>query len=278
MEMNSPNATELIHVALAEDIGGGDITTLATIPAASRAEGRIVAKATGVLSGLEVAQAVFHAVDATLHWRGMRHDGDAIVAGDTLATLHGRTRSILSAERTALNFLQRLSGIASLTRRFVDAVAGTPAKILDTRKTTPGWRELEKYAVVCGGGGNHRHGLYDRYLIKSNHTNLCGGLQAALACVEQQRVAGFLVEVEVRTLDELRTVLPHAVDIVMLDNCSPETVAQAVALAAGRVQLEVSGGITLDNIRAYAATGVDFISIGALTHSAPALDLHLVVE
>lgn len=276
--MNAPSAVELIRTALAEDIGGGDITTLAVIPAASRAEGRITAKAPGVLCGIALAQTVFHTVDATLQWRAVRQDGDVVVSGDTLATLHGRTRSMLSAERTALNFLQRLSGIATLTRRFVEAVAGTNAKILDTRKTTPGWRELEKYAVTCGGGANHRHGLYDRYLIKSNHADLCGGLQAALACVEQQRVAGFLLEVEVRTLDELRTALHHAVDIIMLDNCTAETVAQAVTLTAGRAKLEVSGGITLDTIHAYAATGVDFISIGALTHSAPALDLHLVVQ
>ena len=264
----------LLRLALAEDLGErGDITSLATLVAGSPARAQIVAKGEGVLAGLTVVAQVFRELDADTQLRLHRADGERAKAGDLLCELEGRAVSLLGAERTALNFLQHLSGIATLTRRFVDAIAGTKAVILDTRKTTPGWRRLEKYAVRMGGGSNHRHGLYDALLIKENHIAAAGGITAALlrtrACAAAQ---GLPVIIEVEQLSQLEEALGLAPGRILLDNMSLVDLREAVVMAAGRVPLEASGNMTLERVPAVAATGVDYISVGALTHSAPALD------
>ena len=270
-------AAPLITLAIAEDIGPGDVTSEAVLPADMRLQGRIIAKATGTIAGLPVAAAVFERLDPALRFTPHLRDGDRVTPGDLVAQVNGPGRSMLAAERTALNFLQRLSGIATLTRAFVDRVAGTPTIILDTRKTHPGYRALEKYAVRVGGGQNHRMGLYDMALIKENHIQAAGSISAA---VERVRAAHphLPIEVEVKTLDELRETLALDVDRIMLDNMNLEQIQAAVRLAAGRVPLEVSGGVTLERVADIAATGVDYISVGALTHSAPALDLSMLVS
>lgn len=271
-------AKPLIELAIAEDVGPGDVTSQATLPADLVLHGRIVAKAAGVVAGLPVAEAVFHAIDPAIEFTARVADGQEVVPGEVIAEVTGPGRSLLAAERTALNFLQRMSGIATLTRHFVDAVACTPATILDTRKTLPGHRRLDKYAVRMGGGQNHRLALYDMILIKDNHVDAAGGI---LPAVTRARAAypSLPIEVEVRTLAELREVLSITppVDRVMLDNMSLAEMRQAVALAAGRVPLEASGNVTLERAAEIAATGVDLISVGALTHSAPALDLSMKV-
>lgn len=267
-------AKGLIEQALKEDVGPGDVTTRAVIPLGVRGKGAILVKAHGVICGLQVAAEVFRAVDERISFRPRVREGEPVQPGDVVAEVEGPLRGILTAERTALNFLARLSGIATLTARFVDAVAPYRAVILDTRKTTPGWRVLEKYAVRCGGGRNHRMGLYDMVLIKDNHIAACGSISEAVRRVRAAGV-GVPVEVEVKNLDELREALKLGVDRILLDNFSVEDIAEAVKIAEGRVPLEASGGVTLDNVAAIAATGVDYISVGALTHSAPALDLSL---
>jgi nicotinate-nucleotide pyrophosphorylase (carboxylating) len=277
-----PEALSLIDAALAEDVGPGDFTTLWTVPADRRAEARIVAKAPGVIAGSEVAVEVFRRVDPSLVVEVVAGDGTAVAPGGLAMRISGPAASILTAERTALNFLQQLSGVATMTRRYVDAIAGTRARVIDTRKTTPGMRLLEKAAVVAGGGANHRVGLHDMVMIKDNHIAAAGGITAAVAAVRARNELGLRVEVETTSLDEVREALAAGVDRVMLDNMTPELMRQAVALVRaggdGRPETEASGGITLDTIRGYAETGVDFISVGALTHSAPALDLSLRLE
>jgi nicotinate-nucleotide pyrophosphorylase (carboxylating) len=272
-------AAALIEAALAEDVGAGDFTTLWTVPAERRAEAVIVAKAPGVIAGSEVAVEVFRRVDDALRVEVVAGDGSAVAPGDAVMRIAGPARAILTAERTALNFLQQLSGVATVTRRYVDAVAGTAARVLDTRKTTPGMRLLEKAAVVAGGGSNHRVGLYDMVMIKDNHIAAAGGIMGAVEAVRVRNQRGLRVEVETSTLAEVGEALAARVDRVMFDNMDPATMRQAVALAAAagdpRPETEASGGITLETIRAFAETGVDFISVGALTHSAPALDLSL---
>ncbi len=267
-------AEPLIRLALREDIGSGDVTTEATVPSGARGRGEIIAKARGIVCGLPVAAAAFRAVNEEISLIPRVRDGEPVQPGDVVAEVEGPLRGILAAERTALNFLSRLSGIATLTARFVEAVAPYRAVILDTRKTTPGWRVLEKYAVRCGGGRNHRMGLYDMVLIKDNHVKACGSIAEA---VRRVRAAGVTVpiEVEVQSLAELKETLELGVDRVLLDNFSVEEIAEAVRITAGRVPLEASGGVTLENAAVIAATGVDYISVGALTHSAPALDLSL---
>jgi nicotinate-nucleotide pyrophosphorylase (carboxylating) len=274
-------ADALVRLALAEDLGPtGDRTSLATIPESTTARAAFVARGAGVVAGLAVAGRVCAAVDPALAFAPAVADGTATHPGLVLATVSGPLRAILAAERTALNFLQRLSGVATLTRRFVDAAAGFPARILDTRKTTPGWRLLEKCAVRAGGGTNHRTGLYDGILIKDNHLAGLGG--DVRRAVEAARAfpgnAGLPVEVEVDTLDQLEVALAVRADIVLLDNMSVEQLRAAVArrdAAAPGVRLEASGGVTLSTVRDIAATGVDRISVGALTHSAAALDIGL---
>ncbi len=277
---------KIIKEALEEDIGTGDITTDAVIGHKTKALASIKAKQDLVIAGLEIAKNVFAVLDPKSEWKTLRDDGDFVKRGTLLATVEGSAAAILKGERTALNFLQHLCGIATLTRQFVDAIKGTKAKILDTRKTIPGWRELEKIAVKMGGGHNHRAGLYDRYLIKNNHIDMAGSIGAAIEKVLTLRQAqgergskqqGLLVEVEVRNFEELKAALQYPVDIVLFDNFEPEAVRGAMRLSHGKVKFEVSGGITLENVRLYAATGVDFISVGSLTHSAPAADIHLTV-
>jgi nicotinate-nucleotide pyrophosphorylase (carboxylating) len=274
-------ADTLIRLALAEDLGDtGDCTSRATIPESTRSRAAFVARVVGVVAGLPVAERVCRAVSAELTFTPVVPDGTPTQRGTVLATVAGPLRAVLAAERTALNFLQRLSGVASLTRKFVEAAAGFRARVLDTRKTTPGWRLLEKYAVRAGGGTNHRVGLYDGVLIKDNHLAGIGGdvRRAVEAARQYPGNAGLPVEVEVDTLDQLEHALAVKADIVLLDNMSSEQLRAAVArrdAIAPDVQLEASGGVTLATIRDIAATGVDRISVGALTHSAPALDIGL---
>jgi nicotinate-nucleotide pyrophosphorylase (carboxylating) len=275
-------ASALIDAALAEDVGAGDFSSLWTVPETRRAVAEIVLKAPeGVISGTEVAAEVFRRVDPGLAVDVLAPDGTWVARGDRVMRVTGPARSILTAERTALNFLQRLSGVASLTRVYVNAIGGTAARVIDTRKTTPGMRLLEKAAVVHGGGANHRVGLYDMVMIKDNHIAAAGGIAAAVEAVRARNDRGLRVEVETTTLGEVSEALFAGVDRIMFDNMTPETMAGAVALvrAAPRPpETEASGGITLETIAAFARTGVDFISVGALTHSAPALDLSLRLE
>jgi nicotinate-nucleotide pyrophosphorylase (carboxylating) len=258
---------------LAEDLGQGDLTTEALVPEGVVAEAVIILKEPGVVCGLELARAVFVELDSDVRFESLSADGEEFEG--EVAHLAGSGRALLSGERLALNLLGRLSGIATLTRRYVDAVAGTGATILDTRKTTPGLRQIEKYAVRCGGGTNHRLALDDRILIKDNHLRLAGPIAEGVALAQ---ATGAPAEVECDTLDQVREALDAGADSILLDNMAPATLAQAVRLTAGRATLEASGGVTLDNVRAIAETGVDSISVGALTHSARALDFSMEVS
>ena len=266
----------VVRAALAEDLGrAGDITSQACVDPEARLQVQFAVRQGGVIAGLDCARLAMAAMDPALRFSAQRRDGDQVEAGEVLARVEGNARAILAAERTALNLLGRLSGVATLTRAYVDAVAGTRAKIVDTRKTTPGLRALEKYAVRCGGGVNHRFGLDDAILIKDNHVAAAGGVRRAL---ERARAsAGHLVriEVEVDGLDQLDEALAHQPDVIMLDNFSLDDLREAVRRTAGRVRLEASGGVTLQTVRAIAETGVDVISAGALTHSAAVLDIGL---
>ncbi len=265
----------VVRDALAEDVGAGDVTTDALFEASAIGTAELLVKERGVVCGLAAAEAVFRALDADVQFDALLSDGD-VAQPRPVARVQGQLRALLTGERVALNLLGRLSGVATSTRRYVDAVDGSRARILDTRKTTPGLRELEKYAVACGGGSNHRFGLYDAILVKDNHIRLSGGIASA---VERLRAAGggLPIQVEAETLDDVREALALGVDSILLDNMPPETLRGAVALAGGRVPLEASGGVTLESVRAVAETGVDFISIGALTHAARSLDVSLEV-
>jgi len=273
---------KLIEEALQEDIGPGDETTFALIPREAMARGSVVAKEEGVLAGVEVAAKVFSIADTGCNIVTRKNDGEKIKVGDTLMVVEGRAAPMLSAERVALNFLQRLSGIATETARYVEAVRGTPVRIVDTRKTAPGLRMLEKYAVRMGGGFNHRFGLYDGILIKDNHLAILRG--RGMGCGDAVRLAKskkthtLIVEVEVTSLDQVREAIEAGADALLLDNMEVEEIKAAVKLADGRVLLEASGGINLGNVRKVAETGVDLISIGAITHSAPSLDMSLEIE
>src|SRR5438093_458185 len=289
-------ALNLVKYALSEDVGTGDITTLNAVGPGVRARGAFVAHAHGVISGLDVARLTFREADPGITFRALAQDGEIVEPGAAVAQVTGEVGGILKAERTALNFLQHLSGVASLTRRFVDAIRGTGATILDTRKTTPGLRFLEKYAVQCGGGQNHRLALWDMYLVKDNHIRAAGGITAAIDRIARTRQGDLLLEVEVESLDQLREALRPEVDRILVDNRPVEEVRRAVQevdlwsqahppdsprLRPGArrwPEVEVSGGITLTTARGYAETGADYLSIGALTHSAPALDLSLEIE
>lgn len=265
-----------VRNALDEDLGlSGDITTNATVGADVLSDALIVARKPGVVAGLALAEAAFREVDPECAFEVEIDDGASIVANDTIARISGRARAILTAERVALNFMGRMCGIATLTRRYVDAIAGTKAKIVDTRKTTPGLRVFEKYAVRCGGGHNHRFGLFDAILIKDNHIVAAGGVAEAIKAA--QDAAGHMtkIEVEVDNLDQLAVVMREKVDCVLLDNMSTADLRSAVKIVAGRCLTEASGGVNLDSVKEIAATGVDLISVGALTHSAPVLDLGL---
>ena len=270
-------ARPLIELAIAEDIGPGDLTSQGLLPEDLELHGHIFAKSVGVIAGLPIAEVVFTSVDPALKFTPRMYDGAKVVPGDLLVEVVGPGRGMLAAERIALNFLQHLSGIATLTRSFVDAVVGTKAIILDTRKTHPGYRVLEKYAVRMGGGQNHRMSLNDMLLVKDNHIEAVGSIGAA---VERARTANpdLSIEVEVSNLDQLREALTLDVDRIMLDNMDLDEIRDAVRLSAGRLPLEASGGVTLERVAAIAETGVDYISIGALTHSAPALDLSMLTS
>jgi nicotinate-nucleotide pyrophosphorylase (carboxylating) len=271
--MNLPSdILESIRHALAEDIGPGDATTNSIVPAGATMRGQIIAKQDGIIAGLDVAQAVYQEVDPEVDFRAQVDEGARVTRGQVLALVSGRTRSLLTAERTTLNFLGRMSGIATLTREFVDAVSGTRAVILDTRKTAPGLRAVDKLAVQRGGGQNHRVGLYDMVLIKDNHIDFAGSITAA---VERARTGApaLEIEVEARTLNHVREALGLGVERILLDNMTPERMAEAVRITAGRAKLEASGNVTLETVRRIAETGVDYISVGALTHSAKALDV-----
>ncbi|MEZ4676888.1 MAG: carboxylating nicotinate-nucleotide diphosphorylase [Caldilineaceae bacterium] len=280
-ELELPALRAIVNRALAEDVGDGDVTTASTVRADAIYEGLFVAKATGILAGLDVVQATFAAVNTEqtvpLDFQILQNDGATVHPRDRIAIVRGAGRTLLSAERTALNFLQRMSGIATLTRRYVDAVAGTKAVILDTRKTAPGLRLLDKQAVKLGGGQNHRIGLFDMVLIKENHVAAAGGITAAVEAVRAQDTRRRKIEVEVRNLDELREALGLRVDQIMLDNMNLAEMRAAVALADGAVPLEASGNVALDTVRAIAETGVDFISVGKLTHSVEALDISFLL-
>jgi len=269
---------DIVRRALAEDVGRGDLTSNLLIPSQQRSGGRIVAKEEGILAGLPVAEEVFRQVDATVVWEPQGEDGQPLRPGQVVARVEGLTRALLTAERVALNFLQRLSGIATLTAAYVEAIRGTSACIVDTRKTTPGLRMLEKYAVRVGGGRNHRFGLDDGILIKDNHIVAVGSIREALRRAKEGAPHSVRIEVEVETLEQLEEALEAGADAVLLDNMPVDMLQEAVRRTAGRARLEASGGITLESVRAVAETGVDWISIGALTHSAPALDFSLELE
>ena len=267
---------DLVRRALDEDLGAGDVTTDATVDPAQRARGVFIVKAPCVVAGLDVAAETFRPVDASVAVACRRLDGERCAPGDEIAVVTGPARALLIAERTALNFLQRLSGIATRTRQFVDAAAGR-ITILDTRKTTPTLRALEKYAVAAGGGTNHRTGLYDAILIKDNHVRLAGGVAEAVART-RRRSPQLRIEVEAETLAEVDEALGCGADIILADNMSPADVRETVARARGRAKVEISGGVTLDRIQELGATGADYVSVGALTHSAPAVDISFEIE
>lgn len=268
-----------IEAALHEDIGDGDHTALACIPESATGQAQLLVKDQGVLAGVEMARRILQKVDADLQMEVFLEDGSRIQAGDVAFLVKGKSRSILQAERLLLNVMQRMSGIASLTQQYVDAIQGLSTKLLDTRKTTPQLRFLEKWAVLLGGGHNYRWGLYDRIMIKDNHIDFCGGVQQAIDKVQiylAEKQLDLAITVEVRDFEELEKVLAHGqVHRIMLDNFRPDGVREALDRIAGRYETEASGGITLETLRSYAETGVDFISVGALTHSFKSLDLSL---
>ncbi len=274
----------IVDLALNEDIGTGDVTTLATVPIAAQAEGTILAKQAGVISGIEVARFVFQRVDSTVSFTPLVADGQHVAAFTPLARVSGPARSLLTAERTALNLMQRLSGVATITAQYAAETEGSISRVVDTRKTTPGMRLLEKLAVQHGGGHNHRFGLADGVLIKDNHLAAIGGPDRVTVAIQTARELAphtLKIEVEVTTLDELNEAIAAGADVIMLDNMSNALIAEAVArrdAADPRILLEASGGITLDRIRDLAATRVDLISCGALTHSAPSLDISLDLD
>lgn len=277
MTLEPTEIDRLVRAALAEDVGTRDVTTEATVPVGARARGVFIAKQDLVVAGLSVAEAVFRVLDPQAGWESLVLEGDCLEPGASVATVSGNARAVLTAERVALNFLQRLCGVATVTRRFVDAVAGTRAKVRDTRKTTPLLRSLEKYAVEIGGGVPHRPGLDRGVLVKENHIRMAGGVGEATRRV-LARAEGLLIEVEVERLDQIEEALAAGAQMLLLDNFTPEAVRAGVRQIAGRVPVEISGGVKLDNIRGYAEAGADFIAVGALTHSAPACDISLETE
>lgn len=271
-----------ITSALKEDVGDGDHTSLATINAGAKGKAKLLVKDTGILAGVELAEEIFHIVDANLKLSVRLKDGAAIRPGDIVLEVEGEARSILTAERLVLNCMQRMSGIATKTRQIVELLKDTQTKVLDTRKTTPGMRYLEKWAVHIGGGVNHRFGLYDMILIKDNHVDYSGGIKQAIKNTHQylkEQNKNLEIEIEVRNLDELEQVMQTGgINRILLDNFNFEDLKKAVEIIGGRYKTEASGGITIDNIRQYAACGVDYISVGALTHSVKSLDLSLKAE
>jgi nicotinate-nucleotide pyrophosphorylase (carboxylating) len=276
VELTTAQIDAVVAAALAEDVGAGDLTTEGVVPAAARCRAELVLEEAGVVCGVEAALRVFQTLDPAVAVEILAEDGTRVAGPTTLAKLEGPARAIVTGERTALNLLGRLCGVATQTARFVDAVAGTGATVLDTRKTTPGLRALEKYAVRCGGGTNHRAGLFDAILLKENHLRVAGGIGPAVAALGNRN--GTPVEVEAETLEEVAEALAAGADRILLDNMTPDEVSRAVEVVGGRVPLEASGGINLATVRAFAEAGVDFISVGALTHSARSLAVSLEVK
>ena len=273
----TPEILAIVERALAEDIGTGDVTTDSIVPPETHVAAQIVAKTSGVIAGLEIARLTFELLDPAVTFACTTQDGVSVPAGQTVAEIRGIARAILTAERTALNFMGRMSGIAARARQFVDAVAGTSAQILDTRKTAPNLRALDKMAVRLGGAHNHRFGLFDMVLIKDNHIDCAGSIQEAVARAQSEN-PDMTIEVEARTLQEMRDALKAGVDWIMLDNMSLDDLKQAVILNRGRAKLEASGNVALERVRQIAETGVNYISVGALTHSVQALDLTLLIN
>jgi nicotinate-nucleotide pyrophosphorylase (carboxylating) len=274
-DVNHPEVIEAVRRALAEDVGTGDVTTRACVPNGQRAAGRFVARQPMIVAGTELLTLIYDVRGSEVQVDVLKRSGEEAEAGDTLAVVSGAARPLLTCERVALNFLQLLCGVATLARQYVDAVAGTRCQVLDTRKTTPGLRRLEKMAAAAGGVVNHRMGLYDAILIKNNHTAAAGGLRSAL---ERTRATGLPVEIEIHSLAELDEALACGADHLLLDNLTPEQAAEQIRYINGRATVELSGGITLENIRAYAETGADFVSCGAITHSTPACDIAFRLE
>ena len=265
----------LLENSLEEDIGGGDITTELLIPKGAEGKAIILAKEYGVVAGLPIARRVFKKLNKEIRWIEIKHDGESVKKNEILAEIHGSIRTILTGERVTLNFLQRLSGVATITSKFVRAVEGLPVKITDTRKTVPGLRILDKYAVRVGGGYNHRPGLYDGILIKDNHIKTVGSISESVKEIRKRSRRNLEIEVETSTIDQVSEAICSGVNIIMLDNMPIKTMERAVRLIGNRSKVEASGGITLKNVRRVAETGVDFISIGLLTHSPKALDIGL---
>lgn len=277
--MNPIDIQDIITNAFAEDLGDGDHTTLSTVPEDARGKARLLVKDNGIIAGLELAEKIFHHLDPSLKLEFFIKDGDQVKVGDIAFTVEGSSRSILMTERLVLNFMQRMSGIATQTKRIVSKIDGLSTKVLDTRKTTPGLRVIEKWAVAIGGGNNHRFGLYDMVMIKDNHVDYAGGITNAVTGTKEylkKHNKDIKIEVEVRNFDELNEALEvGGVDRIMLDNFTPQDVVKGIEIINGRSETEASGGITMDTIRSYAETGVDYISVGALTHSFKSLDLSL---
>ena len=275
MDINLRAIRDLLEMALREDIGIGDVTSDSVVPADVMAVGTILSKVDGIVAGLDVASEIFRMLNPDINFERFVSDGDQVRPGQNIAAAKGPARWMLTAERTVLNFLQRLSGIATMTSRYVQAASGHHATIIDTRKTTPGWRALEKYAVRVGGGRNHRFGLYDAVLIKDNHIAAVGGITNAVKRAREQIPHTMTIEVEVEDMDQVRKAMKSGADIIMLDNMDANMMAEAVRLIDGKALVEASGGVTLEDIPAIAATGVDLISVGALTHSATSLDISM---
>lgn len=276
--LNIEAIKSVIEYALNEDIGNGDITTNSLIPIDLQTKATMVAKSTGVIAGLAVAEYVFRTFSSDISWKTFVNDGDKVSKGDLIAEISGSYRALLTGERVALNFLQRMSGIATMTANFVDTLKDYKTQILDTRKTVPGLRLLDKYAVKMGGGTNHRIGLYDMVLIKDNHIKVAGGITNAVAQIKKNLPGGIKVEVETTTIKEVQEALAAGVDIIMLDNMSNSTMAESVKIIGGQAKAEASGNMTMERLKEVAATGVDFISIGALTHSVAAFDISMNIE
>lgn len=268
--------SDLLDLAFAEDIGDGDHTTLSTIPAGEQGKSRLLVKEDGIIAGIDIAEKVLHRIDPSIRTKKLLADGDKVKKGDVAFYAEGPVRSLLIAERTMLNIMQRMSGVATMTAKYQKELDGTHARVLDTRKTTPGMRILEKEAVKIGGGTNHRIGLFDMILIKDNHIDFAGGIENAVNAARsycKEKGLDLRIEVEARSLDDVRRILSLGVDRVMFDNFTPEQTKEAVAIVGGKIETESSGGITIENIRAYGEAGVDYISVGALTHSVKGLDM-----
>lgn len=278
MQLDKKEIDKIVSLSLKEDIGSGDITTNSIIAKNKKSCAYFYAKESGVIAGLAIAKSVFKKLDKNITWKSFAKDGDEVRKGTKIAMVKGSFRAMLTGERTALNILQRVSGIATLTSLFVERTNGTKARILDTRKTAPGLRMLDKYGVKIGGGKNHRFGLYDMVLIKDNHINVAGSITSAVKQIKEHIKKRILIEVETSNLNEVREALNSKVDIIMLDNMNNEMMKEAVKMINSKAKVEASGNISLDNIRSVAETGVDFISVGALTHSVKALDINMKFE